>query len=76
MLAPISSAPAATVCTLRLTSSAAEATTPDWALVSSADAEIYADEALSSSDDAATASADPTTDAITDRRSATAESSA
>ena len=33
--APICSAPAATVCTLRDTSSAAEATTPDWAEVSS-----------------------------------------
>jgi hypothetical protein len=32
--APICSAPAATVCTLRLTSSAAPATTPDCALVS------------------------------------------
>ena len=56
--APICSAPAATVCTFRDTSSAAEATTPDWALVSPAEAEICADDADSSSDDAATASAD------------------
>ena len=56
--APICSAPAATVCTFRETSSAAEATTPDWALVSPAEAEICADDADSSSDDAATASAD------------------
>ena len=38
--APICSAPAATVATLRLTSSAAAATTPDCAEVSSAEAEI------------------------------------
>src|SRR5256885_12667666 len=40
--APICSAPAATVCTLRDTSSAALDTTPDCAEVSSADAEICA----------------------------------
>ena len=48
--APICSAPAATVCTLRDTSSAAPDTTPDCAEVSSADAEICADDADSSSD--------------------------
>ena len=63
--APISSAPAATVCTLRETSSAALETTPDCAAVSSADAEICADDADSSSDDAATASAESTTPAMT-----------
>ena len=64
MLAPISSAPAATVWTFRLTSSAAPATTPDCAEVSSADAEICADDADSSSELAATASADATTATI------------
>src|SRR3712207_8630026 len=62
MLAPICSAPAATVCTFRLTSSAAPDTMPDCALVSCADAEICEEDADSSSDDAATASADATTD--------------
>ena len=66
--APICSAPAATVATLRETSSAALDTTPDWALVSSAEAEICADEADSSSDDAATASALAATEASTVRR--------
>ena len=66
--APISSAPAATVCTLRETSSADEATTPDCAEVSSAEAEIWAEDADSSSDDAATASADPTTVVMTSQR--------
>ena len=66
--APICSAPAATVCTLRETSSAAPATTPDCAEVSSAEAEICADDADSSSDDAATASAEATTVASTSRR--------
>src|SRR4051794_18075149 len=56
--APICSAPAATVSTLRETSSAAPATTPDWAEVSSADAEICADDADNSSELAATASAE------------------
>jgi hypothetical protein len=73
--APISSAPAATVCTLRETSSAAEATTPDWAEVSSAEAEICADDADSSSDEAATASAELTTVASTWRRFSRATSS-
>src|SRR3712207_31818 len=68
MLAPICSAPAATVCTFRDTSSAAPATTPDWAEVSSADAEICAELALSSSDEAATASADDATAVRTSRR--------
>ena len=56
--APISSAPAATVCTLRDTSSAAAETTPACAEVSSAPAAICCDDADSSSDAAASASAD------------------
>ena len=56
--APICSAPAATVCTLRETSSAAPDTTPDCAEVSSAEAEICAEDADSSSALAATASAE------------------
>ena len=74
--APISSAPAATVCTLRETSSAALDTTPDCAEVSSADAEICADDADSSSEEAATASADATTEDMTARRPSCACSSA
>ena len=65
--APISSAPAATVATLRDTSSAAPATTPDWVAVSAADEEICADEALSSSDDDATAAAEGRTRADAER---------
>ena len=75
MLAPICSAPAATVCTLRDTSSAADDTTPDCAEVSSAEAEICAEDADSSSDDAATASAERTTVARTSRRFSRAASS-
>jgi hypothetical protein len=63
--APICSAPAATVCTLRLTSSAAPDTTPDCAEVSSADAEICAEDADSSSELEATESAEAITDPIT-----------
>jgi hypothetical protein len=74
--APICSAPAATVPTFRETSSAAADTTPDCAEVSSADAEICADEADNSSDDAATASAEPATEASTDRSDSCAWSSA
>src|SRR3954469_24326501 len=74
--APICSAPAATVCTLRLTSSAAPETTPACAEVSSAPAEICDEDADSSSELAATASADDATVPSTDRRLATAPSSA
>ena len=55
MLAPISSAPVATVWTLRLTSSDAADTTLAWADVSSALAPIWWLTAVSSSDELASA---------------------
>jgi methyl-accepting chemotaxis protein len=59
--APISSAPAATVCTLRDTSSAAPETTPAWTEVSSAPAAICCEDDDSCSDAAATAWAESAT---------------
>ena len=55
--APISSAPVATVCTLRETCSAAAATTWAWALVSSAEAAIWDEESDTSTADDARVSA-------------------
>ena len=57
MLAPISSAPVATVCTFLLTCSAAAETTLAWAAVSSALAPICWLTAVSSSDAAGRATA-------------------
>jgi hypothetical protein len=75
MEALICSAPAATVCTLRETCSAADATTPACADVSSDPAATWLDDADSSSAAAATVCADSTTSDITARRLAWAADS-